>query len=172
MKTTKQLKCKTFFNALLYLMAIGIMQSCSLGKTEEIFVELSPNGSYKAYAESKKVFDGPDESLFIAKTENNQFRLVSDLPADIESIQKITWAPNSSKVVFATNWYLYVVDTDNFNIDIVNLNNDWWEWSADKPGTFTSTKSNITIQELKFLNDSIIQFKTDQTEELTTLPVG
>ena len=121
----------------------------------------SPNGVYKAYVNDDPSLDPPNQSLFISKNGNNDFRLIEELPEDIEAIQKIYWSPDSKTVVFATNWHLILTNVDNLNVKKISLNPDWWLW-REKKGTFTSSSRYVEIKEVEFINVDSLKYITNE----------
>ena len=120
----------------------------------------SPDGLYKAYVSNDPAFDPPNQSLFISKNGKNEFRLVDDLPEDIEYIQKIYWSSDSKIVVFATNWHLILTNVDNFNSKKISLNPDWWK--KLKKGTFISSKRIVRMKELDIINSDSLRYMTSE----------
>jgi hypothetical protein len=125
----------------------------------------SPDGNYSAYVEEAPSVDPPNQSLYIAKNGAKEFRLVDDLPEDIDMIKDIGWSPDSRTVVFATSWYLIITNVDNFNIMKVSLNDDWWKWHKEAGGTFISSNETVEIEKLRFINSDSIEVKTSHMSQ-------
>lgn len=121
----------------------------------------SPDGIYKAYVVENPSLDPPNQSLFISKNGYDDFRLVEDLPEDIENIQQIYWSPDSKTVVFLTNWHLIITDVDKFNSKKISINPDWWRWHKNK-GTFSSSNKTIEIKEMQFINSDTLKYRTSE----------
>jgi hypothetical protein len=122
----------------------------------------SPDGLYKAYVTDEPAFDPPNQCLWISKIGSNGFRLVDDLPEDIEKCKNIYWAPDSKTVVFATNWHLLITHIESFNTQKISINPDWWKTNDN--GTFTSSNRWAQVEELTFIGNDSISFKTDLME--------
>jgi hypothetical protein len=132
-------------------------------KSDKLMSLDSPDGVYNAYVIENPALDPPNQSIFISKNGLNEFRLVEDLPEDIDAIKNILWSPDGKTVVFATNWYLIITEITNFNTKKISLNPDWWKWH-DKKGTFSSSSRDIVIKEIEFCDsDSLIYMTNEMT---------
>jgi len=115
----------------------------------------SPDGTFIACVIESPSMDPPNQSLFIERKGSQNFRLVEELPEDIEFVEKIFWSPDGKIAVFATNWNLVIAGTESLNVTKISLNNDWW--TKNKNGTFSTSGENIKIQTLDFIGlDSLV----------------
>jgi hypothetical protein len=124
----------------------------------------SPDGIYTAYVVENPSLDPPNQSLFLSKTGSDEFRLVEDLPEDIELVKQIFWSPDSRKVVFSTNWYLIITDVGSFSSRKISLNPDWWRWNKNRK-TFSSSARAVEMKELHFIGSDTLLYRTDQMEQ-------
>jgi hypothetical protein len=132
----------------------------------------SPNRVYNAYVEESHSIDPPNQSLFIAKNGTNEFKLVENLPEDIDKINQIKWSNDSKTVVFTTNWYIIITNAESFNTRKVSLNTDWWKWIKKYGGTFSSSGQTITIEKLDFINSDSLEFKTSIMSQSDTISIA
>lgn len=131
----------------------------------------SPDRIYKAYVEEGPSIDPPNQSLFLEKNGTNEFKLVDDLPEDIDRVQEIIWSPDSRIVVFATDWYLIITNVEKFNTRKVSLNADWWKWQNEKGGAFSSSNQTIEIEKVIFIDSESLEFKTNIMSRPEIIPV-
>ena len=134
-------------------------------KPEIILSVNSADGIYTAYVEETPSIDPPNQSLFIAKNGTNEFRLVDDLPEDIDMIKEISWSPDSRTVVFTTAWYLIITNVENFNTRKISLNDDWWKWHKEIGGTFLSSNQTVEIERVTFINSDSLEVKTSNMSQ-------
>lgn len=123
----------------------------------------SPDGSYRAYVTDNPALDPPNQALFISRNGTEEFRLVSELPEDIEYIQQIIWSPDGRNAVFQTNWHLFITDVKWFNTTRISLNRQWWRWHGNRK-TFSSSDRAMVIRELFFSSPDTLVFRTDEME--------
>ena len=121
----------------------------------------SPDKIYNAYVVENPSLDPPNQSLFISKKGLKEFRLVENLPEDIEHIKQIIWSPDSKTVIFLTNWHLIVTNVEKFNTKKISLNNDWWRWHNNKK-TFISSNRIIEIKKINFINSDSLMYQTSE----------
>jgi hypothetical protein len=114
--------------------------------------------------------DPPNQSLFIAKNKSNEFRLVANLPEDIEMCDSIYWSPNSKAVSFTTNWHIFITRIEGFNTQKVSINPDWW--IRMEKGTFRSSNRPVKIKEFSFINTNTISYKTNLIENHELIFIG
>lgn len=146
----------TMVVTIIILFIIGFFLFGLNGKPQVVLSQDSPDGAYNAYVIESPSMDPPNQSLFIARNGSNKFRLVDDLPEDIESVQKIIWSPDSRNVVFATNWYLIITNTETFNTRKISLNPDWWTRNRNR--TFSSSDRSISVRDLYFINGDSLKY--------------
>jgi hypothetical protein len=162
----KELKSKLItisVTLLLTVAAIIIIEFFLFGLNRKPATSLSvnsPDGVYKAYVKENPSLDPPNQSLFISRNGSDKFRLVDELPEDIEFAQQIYWSPDSRIVVFQTNWYLIMTDVYKFNTKKISLNPDWWEWNKNGKAFFSSRRT-VNMEEFQFINSDSLSFKTD-----------
>lgn len=152
--------CITFILTILLVFTVEYFIFGMNKKPHIVFSADSPDGVYKAYAEESPSIDPPNQSLFISKNGTKEFRLVCDLPEDIDMIKQIDWSVDSKTVVFTTGWYLIITNVERFNIRKISLNTDWWKWHKEYNGTFSSSNKIIDIEKIKFINTDTLEFKT------------
>ncbi|NOZ47016.1 MAG: hypothetical protein GXO79_09570 [Chlorobi bacterium] len=121
----------------------------------------SPNTIFEAYVTENPSLDPPNQSMFIAERGTNKFKLVENLPEDIESVQKTIWSPDSKIVVFVTNWNLIITNVEHFNTMKICLNNDWWK-RHDNKKTFSSSGKKINLKKLEFINSDTLVYMTNE----------
>ena len=138
-------------------------------KPMEVISVDSPNDLFNAYVVENPAFDSPNQSLFIAKKGQNEFRLVEQLPEDIEAVTNIYWSDDSKIVVFATNWHLIITYVDSFNSKKISINPDWWKKLDNKNGKFLSSKKEVRVTELNIHNSDSICFKTSENNYPETI---
>ncbi len=131
----------------------------------------SPQGSYEAYVVENPSIDPPNQGLFISKTGTNEFRLVANLPEDIESAQKLYWTEDGNKAIFVTNWHLFVTDVQNFNTKKISLNPDWWKWQQGGK-TFSSSGTSVVVEELEFIGSDSLRYRTNLMTQPETVSLG
>jgi hypothetical protein len=123
----------------------------------------SPDGLFRANVVDNPSLDPPEQSVFISRTESNEFRLVDDLPGDIDWVKQISWSPDSRIAVFQTNWYLIITDVYKFNIKKISLNPDWWKWNKNGR-TFFSSERTVRMDEFQFINSDTLSYRTDDMD--------
>lgn len=133
-------------------------------KPVRVLSVVSPNGLYEAYVIENPSFDPPNQSLFISKIGGNEFRLVSELPEDIEMISNIYWSPCSRFVAFATNWHLLVTNIESFYTMKYSVNPSWWVMHQGK-GTFTSGSARVEYLHVHFLQSDSLEYQTSLMDE-------
>ena len=128
-------------------------------KPKTVLSEISPDGMFNAYVSESPSMDPPNQSLFVSRSSGNEFRLIEELPEDIEYVKQIVWSPDGKKVVFATNWNLVITNTESFNVMKISINHDWW--SMHRNGTFSSSEKDIRILEIGFNGADTLTCLTD-----------
>ena len=128
----------------------------------------SPQGSFEAYVIESPSADPPKQSLFIAKAGTGEFRLVANLPEDIESAQKIYWTEEGDKAIFVTNWHLFVTDVQTFNTMKISLNPDWWKMHEGKK-TFSSSGTSVFMEELILAGSDSLTYRTNLMMQAVTV---
>jgi hypothetical protein len=119
----------------------------------------SPDRAYTAYVVENPALDPPCQSLYIGKNGSNEFRLVANLPEDIEICDSIYWSPDGITAIFTTNWHIYITHIEGFNTKKISINPDWWK--RMEKGTYRSSDRHVQIERLTFVNSDTIRYKTN-----------
>ncbi|MRS02380.1 hypothetical protein EG832_04010, partial [bacterium] len=147
------------------LIALAVYFIFGFNSTPDTVLSLnSPQGLYEAYVVENPSIDPPNQSLLISKTGTGEFRLVSRLPEDIESAQKIYWTDDGNKAVFITNWHLIITDVHNFSTWKISLNPDWWKWNQEGK-TFSSSRTSVVLEEFELFGSDSLTYRTNLMTE-------
>jgi hypothetical protein len=143
------------------IMLLAVFFIFGLGSKPATVMSLtSPDGMYEAYVVENPSPDPPNQSLFISKTGTDSFRLVTSLPEDIESTQKISWTEDSKTAIFVTDWYLIITDVRKFNTRVISLNPDWWQWHRNRR-TFSSSGQSVRMEQFDLLGSDSLRYRTN-----------
>ncbi len=129
-------------------------------RPKKVMTVNSPQGSYEAYVIENPSIDPPNQGLYISKTGTGEFRLVSNLPEDIESAQKIYWTEDGTRAIFVTDWHLFITDVQNFSTRKISLNPDWWTWQQGKK-TFSSSGTSVVMEQMEFIGSDSLRYRTN-----------
>jgi hypothetical protein len=110
----------------------------------------SPDGEFTAYVEDLPSIDPPNQALFVERRDQRHFMHVGSLAEDVDSIERILWAPDSRIVVFQSRDYLTATRLADWQTVRVFLGQEWTRHQPGRRATFTSGGRRRTVTAIEF----------------------
>ena len=133
---------------------------------------VSPNGEYEAYVEDAPSIDGPNQSLFIERSDGIHFLHIADLAEDVDSIDTIHWSPQSDIVVFKTHRNLFAVCLPSYKTVQIYLGQEWRRTAKHRHSTFTSGGVRLHVKDVAFPEPGIVSYNIKGASETQRLDLA
>ncbi len=139
----------------------------------ECVISLSlPDGRYEAYVEESPSIDPPNQSLFVERSDKNNFIHISDLSEDIDSIKKIQWSPDSEIVLFLSHHYLTATRVKDWRTVRIYLGKEWRRSQPQRHHTtFNSGGIRQCVETIKFPKSGGFSYQLKGSNNFQTVSI-
>jgi len=132
----------------------------------------SPDGQYVAYVTDMPSLDGPNQSLMIERIDKTRFLGIAQLTGDVDSINEILWAPDSSYVVYHSDCYLTVTRVSDWQTQRVYLGHEWRRAAPKRQSTFCSAMPDRFVEAIDFPDQATLSYRIKGDDQLYTLKIN
>ena len=148
-----------------FLYTIATFKAMAKGPNIVVSVP-SPDGGFEAYVRDEPSADGPNQSLYIERSDKIHFHYVAHLAGDVDAIEDIRWSPDGKVVVFQSRDYLIATKVPEYQTVKIYLGREWTRTQPSRRSTFTSGGRFRSIQSLDFPEPGIVQYQLADSPEM------
>lgn len=152
-----------------YLYACG---SAMINGPNVVQSVVSPDGAFEAYVVDSPSIDGPNQSLYIDRSDGIHFLNVAGLAEDIDSIESIHWSPQSDIVVFKSYRNLFAVCLPSFKTVQIPFGAEWRRTARQRGSTFTSGGLRYHVGNIAFPEAGVVTYEIEETKEVKRLDLA